>query len=90
MQEMVRIRLSRHGAKRQPVYRVVVADQHSPRDGRIVENLGYFNPRTEPETISIDVERARYWIGVGAQPSYAVERLLKAAGVFVAQAAPVA
>ena len=87
---MVRIRLRRQGAKKQPAYRVVVADQHAPRDGRIVENIGFFNPRTEPETFSIDVERARYWLGVGAQPSEAVARLLKAAGVFVAQAAPVA
>jgi small subunit ribosomal protein S16 len=87
---MVRIRLSRHGAKQQPTYRVVVADQHAPRDGRIVENIGFFNPRTEPETINIDVARARYWIGVGAQPSQAVARLLKTAGVYAAQAAPAA
>lgn len=84
---MVRIRLSRHGAKRQPSYRVVVSDQHAPRDGRIVENIGYFNPRSEPETINIDVERARYWLGVGAQPSQAVARLLKTAGVYATQAA---
>jgi small subunit ribosomal protein S16 len=87
---MVRIRLSRHGAIRQPTYRVVVADQHAPRDGRIVENIGFFNPRTDPETVTIDVERARYWIGVGAQPSRAVERLLKAVGAYTAQAAPAA
>jgi small subunit ribosomal protein S16 len=87
---MVRIRLSRHGAKRQPTYRVVVADQHAPRDGRIVENIGFFNPRTEPETVNINVERARYWIGVGAQPSLAVARLLKSAGVYMTQAAPAA
>ncbi len=87
---MVRIRLSRHGAKRQPTYRVVVADQHAPRDGRIVESIGFFNPRTEPETISIDVERARYWLGVGAQPSQAVERLFKAAGVYATPSAPAA
>jgi small subunit ribosomal protein S16 len=87
---MVRIRLSRHGAKRQPTYRVVVSDQHAPRDGRIVENIGFFNPRTEPETVNIDVERARYWIGVGAQPSQAVARLLKTAGVYATQAAPAA
>ena len=59
---------------------MVVADQHAPRDGRIVENIGFFNPRTEPETVQIDVERASYWLGVGAQPSEAVARLLKAAG----------
>jgi small subunit ribosomal protein S16 len=75
---MVRIRLRRQGAKRQPTYRIVVADQRAPRDGRILENIGFFNPRTEPETVNIDVERARYWLGVGAKPSEAVERLLKA------------
>ncbi len=82
---MVRIRLRRQGLKRQPTYRVVVADQRSPRDGRIVENIGFFNPRTQPETIEINKERASYWLGVGAQPSEAVARLLKAVGV----AAPV-
>jgi ribosomal protein S16 len=85
---MVRIRLRRQGAKKQPTYRVVVADQRAPRDGRIVENLGFFNPRTEPETIQIDVERARYWLGVGAVPSLAVVRLLKSAGAY--EAAPAA
>ena len=79
---MVRIRLRRQGAKKQPTYRVVVADQRAPRDGRIVENIGFFNPRTEPETLHIDTERARYWLGVGAQPSLAVQRLLKSAGVY--------
>jgi small subunit ribosomal protein S16 len=79
---MVRIRLRRQGAMKQPTYRVVVADQRSPRDGRIVESIGFFNPRTEPETVQIDMERARYWISNGAQPSAAVERLLKAAGVY--------
>ena len=85
---MVRIRLRRQGAKKQPTYRVVVADQRSPRDGRIVENLGFFNPRPEPETVEIDVERARYWLSVGAQPSPAVERLLKAKGAYQAVATP--
>ncbi len=85
---MVRIRLSRHGAKKQPTYRIVVADQHAPRDGRIIENIGSFDPRTEPETLSVDVERARYWLGVGAQPSAAVARLLKAAGVYAQAATP--
>jgi len=85
---MVRIRLRRQGAKKQPTYRVVVADQRAPRDGRIVENLGFFNPRTQPETIQIDVERARYWLGVGAVPSLAVERLLKSTGAY--EAAPAA
>ena len=84
---MVRIRLRRQGAKKQPSYRVVVADQRSPRDGRILENLGFYNPRTDPETVVINAERARYWIGVGAQPSPAVERLLKAQGVVTGAAA---
>jgi small subunit ribosomal protein S16 len=84
---MVRIRLRRQGAKQQPTYRVVVADQRSPRDGRIIENIGFFNPRTEPETVSIDVDRARYWLGVGAKPSLAVERLLKSAGAYETVAA---
>jgi small subunit ribosomal protein S16 len=79
---MVRIRLRRQGAKKQPTYRIVVTDQRAPRDGRILENIGFFNPRTEPETVAIDVERAKYWLGVGAQPSEAVERLLKKAGAY--------
>ncbi len=83
---MVRIRLRRQGAKKQPSYRVVVADQHAPRDGRIIENIGFYDPRTEPETVSIDAERARYWLSVGAQPSEAVARLLKAVGVVAAPA----
>ena len=78
---MVRIRLRRQGAKKQPTYRVVVADQRAPRDGRIIENIGFYNPRTDPETVQIDVERARHWLSVGAQPSEAVARLLKSAGV---------
>jgi small subunit ribosomal protein S16 len=79
---MVRIRLRRQGAKKQPTYRIVVADQRASRDGRILENIGFFNPRTEPETVNIDVERARHWLGVGAKPSEAVERLLKKAGAY--------
>jgi small subunit ribosomal protein S16 len=85
---MVRIRLRRQGAKKQPTYRVVVADQRAPRDGRILENIGHFNPRTEPETFYINVERARYWLSVGAQPSPAAERLLRAAGVYSAPTSP--
>ena len=85
---MVRIRLRRQGAMKQPTYRIVVADQRSPRDGRIIENIGFFNPRTEPETVQVDVERARYWLTTGAQPSAAVERLLKSAGAYEAVSAP--
>jgi small subunit ribosomal protein S16 len=84
---MVRIRLRRQGAKKQPSYRVVVADQHSPRDGRILENIGFYNPTTDPETVTIDADRARYWLGVGAQPSESVARLLKKQGLLEAQPA---
>ena len=80
---MVRIRLRRQGAKKQPTYRVVVADQHSPRDGRILENIGFYNPTTDPETVSIDAERASYWLSVGARPSETVARLLKKQGLLV-------
>jgi small subunit ribosomal protein S16 len=81
---MVRIRLRRVGAKKQPSYRIVVADKEAPRDGRFIENIGHFNPRTEPETVELDAERALYWLSVGAQPSQAVHRLLKAKGVIAA------
>lgn len=73
---MVRIRLRRVGAKNQPSYRIVVADSRSPRDGRFIEKIGFYNPRTEPETVLIDEARALYWLSVGAQPSDAVKRLL--------------
>jgi small subunit ribosomal protein S16 len=85
---MVRIRLRRHGLKRQATYRIVVADQRAPRDGRIIESIGSYNPRTNPETVQVDVERARYWLSTGAQPSEAVARLLKASGAY--EAAPAA
>jgi small subunit ribosomal protein S16 len=78
---MVRIRLRRQGAKKQASYRVVVADQHSPRDGRILENIGFYNPTTDPETVSIDADRASYWLSVGAQPSESVARLLRKQGI---------
>jgi small subunit ribosomal protein S16 len=79
---MVRIRLRRQGAKKQPTYRVVVADQRSPRDGRFIENIGFYNPRTDPPTIRIKADRALHWLGVGAQPSDAVLRMLKKTGVW--------
>ena len=78
---MVRIRLRRVGAKKQPSYRIVVADQRSPRDGRFIENIGHYNPRTEPETVQVKADRARHWLSVGAQPSQAVHRLLVNAAV---------
>jgi small subunit ribosomal protein S16 len=77
---MLRIRLRRVGAKKQPSYRVVVADQRAPRDGRFVEIIGHYNPRTEPITFHIDEERALHWLGEGAQPSEPVERLLRKGG----------
>jgi small subunit ribosomal protein S16 len=77
---MVRIRLRRVGAKKQPHYRVVVADQRSPRDGRHIETIGHYNPRTEPETVVIKEDRALYWLGQGAQPSDVVLAMLKKQG----------
>lgn len=77
---MLRIRLSRVGAKRQASYRVVVADVDARRDGRVVERIGFFNPRTDPETYRIEESRALYWLSVGAQPSDAVRRLLDKQG----------
>jgi small subunit ribosomal protein S16 len=72
------------GAKKQPSYRIVVADKDAPRDGRFIENIGNYNPRTEPETVELDADRALYWLSVGAQPSDAVARLLKSKGVYAA------
>ncbi|GIW20212.1 MAG: 30S ribosomal protein S16 [Chloroflexota bacterium] len=80
----VRIRLSRVGAKKQPAYRVVVADGRSARDGRAIETIGHYNPRTEPVEVAIDAERARYWLEHGAQPSEPVVRLFRLAGVLPA------
>lgn len=77
---MVRIRLRRVGRKKQPSYRIVVADQRSPRDGRYIEIIGFYNPRTEPATMTIKEERALHWLGVGAQPSEAVNRILDKLG----------
>jgi small subunit ribosomal protein S16 len=77
---MVKIRLRRVGAKKQPSYRIVVADARSPRDGRFIESIGFYNPRTEPATMRIDEERALHWLSVGAQPSDAVHRILDSLG----------
>jgi small subunit ribosomal protein S16 len=77
---MVRIRLRRVGAKKQPSYRVVAADRESPRDGRFLEVLGHYNPRTKPATIHLDEERIFHWLSVGAQPSDPVARLFKVMG----------
>jgi len=78
---MVRIRLRRQGARNQPSYRIVVADSRAPRDGRFIEILGFYNPRTNPPTFRVDEERARYWLSQGAQPSEAVARILRKVGV---------
>ena len=78
---MVRIRLSRMGAKKAPYYRIVVADSRSPRDGRCIEEIGTYNPLTEPATITVDAEKAQTWIKNGAQPTDTVRGLLKKAGV---------
>jgi small subunit ribosomal protein S16 len=78
---MVRIRLRRTGKKKQPSYRVVVADSESPRDGRFIENIGFYNPRTEPVTLQLKAGRALYWLSQGAQPSDAALRLLRKKGV---------
>jgi small subunit ribosomal protein S16 len=78
---MVKIRLRRTGAKKQPHYRVVVADSRSPRDGKFIEIIGHYNPRTEPPTVEINAERALYWLSVGAQPSEAVKRMLDKMGI---------
>ena len=76
---MVKIRLRRVGAKKAPFYRVVVADRHFARDGRFIEEIGTYDPLTEPATIKIDMERAKYWISNGAQPTDTVRGLLKKA-----------
>ena len=86
----VRIRLSRHGKKKAPFYRLVVADSHCPRDGRFIEILGTFDPLTDPATVKIDAERAAFWIKNGASPSDTARVLLKQAGVFGAPAEAVA
>jgi small subunit ribosomal protein S16 len=78
---MVRIRLSRVGGKKQPTYRVIVADRESPRDGRIIENVGLYNPRVEPPFVELVEDRILYWLSQGAQPSDAVERFIKKAGL---------
>ena len=77
----VKIRLRRMGAKKNPYYRIVVADSHFPRDGRFIEEIGTYDPLTNPATIKVDGERAKYWIGTGAQPTETVRALLKKAEV---------
>ncbi len=78
---MVKIRLRRMGAKKNPYYRIVVADSHFPRDGRFIEEIGTYNPLAEPSEVKVDAERAQTWIKNGAQPTDTVKNLLKKAGV---------
>ena len=77
----VKIRLRRLGAKRAPFYRVVVADSRYPRDGRFIEEIGYYDPTKDPADVKIDAEKANQWIKNGAQPTETVARLLKEAGI---------
>jgi small subunit ribosomal protein S16 len=74
----VRVRLTRVGSKKNPIWRVVVSDQRSPRDGRFIETIGHYNPQTEPSTIVIDRERLQHWLARGAQPSNTVKQLVRA------------
>jgi small subunit ribosomal protein S16 len=77
----VKLRLTRVGSKKNPVYRIVAADSRSPRDGKFLEIVGRYNPQTDPSTIELDEEKVRDWLSKGAQPSATVARLLKAKGV---------
>ncbi|MQA74286.1 MAG: 30S ribosomal protein S16 [Solirubrobacterales bacterium] len=78
---MVRMRLRRMGSRKNPQWRVVVADRRSPRDGRTIETIGHYNPQTDPSVIVIDSDRARHWLDRGAQPSETVARLLRTQGI---------
>jgi small subunit ribosomal protein S16 len=78
---VIRLRLRRMGAKKRPSYRIVAADQRSPRDGRFIETIGIYDPLTDPATVRINEERARHWLSVGAQPSDTVGDLLRKAGI---------
>ena len=78
---MLRIRLRRAGKKKQPSYRIVVADANAPRDGRIVDQVGRYNPLTSPPSIVVNEEKTKRWLGVGAKPSDAVQRILRTSGV---------
>jgi small subunit ribosomal protein S16 len=79
---MVRIRLARHGAKKKPFYRIVVADKESPRDGNFLENVGTYDPLQDPAKVTFKEERIKYWIGQGAIPSDTVKSLFKREGLF--------
>lgn len=78
---MIKLRLRRMGAKKRPSYRIVAADSRSPRDGRVIESLGYYDPLTEPATVKVNEDRVRHWLSVGAQPSETVRNLLRRQGL---------
>ncbi len=78
----VKIRLKRIGSKKNPFYRIVVADSRRARDGRFIEEIGYYNPLTEPKTVKVDNEKVINWIGKGAKPTDTVDRLFKNSGVY--------
>ena len=78
----VKIRLARHGAKKKPFYRIVIADSESPRDGKFLENVGTYNPLADPAEVSLKKERIKHWLGQGAIPTGTVKSLLKKQGVF--------
>jgi small subunit ribosomal protein S16 len=77
----VRLRLTRVGGKKDPIWRVVVADQRSPRDGRVIETVGQYNAQTNPSTIKLDEDRIREWLAKGAQPTRTVSKLLRIQGI---------
>jgi small subunit ribosomal protein S16 len=77
----VKLRLTRVGSKKNPIYRVVAADSRSPRDGKFIEIVGRYNPQTEPSTVEIDADKVKAWLSKGAQPTEPVRKLLKIAGV---------
>ncbi len=77
----VKLRLKRMGAKKAPFYRIIVADSRSPRDGRFIESIGYYDPTTDPATIKLEVEKAQAWIKKGAQPTDIVKKLIKISSV---------
>ena len=79
----VKLRLRRMGKKKQPIYKVVAADSRSPRDGKFIEAIGLYNPKTDPATVDIKEERALYWLGVGAQPTDTVKNLLSNQGIIL-------
>jgi len=80
----VKIRLARHGAKKRPFYRIIIADSESPRDGKFLENVGTYDPLSDPAKVSLKQERIKHWIGQGAIPTHTVKNLLKKQGFFAA------